>query len=255
MSVFNNENTLEEAVNSILNQTETDLELIVFDDASTDRSYSILKKMAEKDQRIRLFQNPKNMGLAYSLNEGLKRAAGKYIARMDGDDISEINRFAVQKAYLERHPDVDLVGSAMQVFDEKGDHEIIYTLTKPHKTDVPRSAPFSHATVMMKTEVLKHLGGYLVSERTRRTEDMELWYRFFQEGCNGVNLQEPLYKVRVDRQAIKKRKLKDALDACWITRDGVSRLNLPVKYYLYTFKPLVSYLIPERIKKHLRNSD
>lgn len=255
MSVYNNENTIEMALESILKQSESDFELIIFDDASTDNTFLILQSYASEDSRIKLFKNQVNQGLAYSLNEGLKLAKGEYIARMDGDDVSKLNRLKIQKEYLDSHSDVDLVGTAMQVFDEYEDQEIIYTKEKPSKQDIPRTAPFSHATIMMKTEVLRDLGGYLVSKRTRRTEDMELWYRFFENGYIGVNLRQPLYKVRVDRKALRKRKLKDAIDASIITFQGVSRLQLPTRYYLYSIKPIISFFLPEIIKKQLRNTN
>lgn len=254
MSVYNNESTIRDAIDSIVDQSETDWELLICDDGSTDQTLRIIQGFSSEDPRIKVLRNETNKGLAYSLNKCLRKANGNYIARMDGDDLSEPDRFLTQKKYLDQNPDIDLVGTAMQVFDEAGNREIIYTPSSPQKTDLPKRTPFSHATIMMRTDVLRQLGGYVSSNRTQRTEDMELWYRFFSNGYCGTNLPDPLYKVRVDRNALKRRKLKFALDASVITFKGIGMLNLPFYYRAYCLRPLVSYFIPENFKRKIRKS-
>ncbi|MCI0471302.1 MAG: glycosyltransferase, partial [Candidatus Aminicenantes bacterium] len=103
MSVFNNAAYLREAIDSILNQTYTDFEFLIIDDASTDSSKEIISHY--HDTRIRLIENKRNIGLTKSLNKGLHKAKGEYIARMDADDISLPDRLAVQYAFLQENPD------------------------------------------------------------------------------------------------------------------------------------------------------
>ena len=118
MPVYNVEiSMLEEAVNSILSQTFQDFEFIIIDDASNDDTYNYLNGI--KDERIILIRNSEHLGITKSLNIGLKEAKGKYIARMDGDDISLPQRFEKQYEYMESHPDVIVCGTGVEIFGER----------------------------------------------------------------------------------------------------------------------------------------
>ena len=108
MGIYNTESKLADSIESILQQTYSDWELIMCDDGSTDRTYEIAKKYSDKYENIYLLKNNKNMGLAYSLNKCLKYASGKYIARSDADDINLPNRFKVQVEFLEKNPQYQL---------------------------------------------------------------------------------------------------------------------------------------------------
>ena len=116
MSVYNSEDYLKEAIDSILGQTYANLEFIIIDDASTDRSLDIVKSY--NDKRILLIKNEVNIGLAASLNKGIEIARGKYIARMDSDDISQSNRIYEQVKYLENNPDILCYGSWARYFGD-----------------------------------------------------------------------------------------------------------------------------------------
>src|SRR4051812_26679567 len=116
MAVYNGEQYLREAVNSILSQTFKDFEFIIIDDGSTDRSPELLASYARADSRVKLISRP-NKGLTKSLNEGLHAARGEFVARMDGDDISLPERFERQVSYLREHPEVVLVGSRVEFID------------------------------------------------------------------------------------------------------------------------------------------
>ena len=110
MSVYNDEKYIAKAIDSILTQSFSNFELIICDDYSTDRSSNIIEKYVKQDNRIVFFKNEKNLGLATSLNRCIERAKGKYIARMDSDDISLPNRFEVEYNYLEDNSDIVVVG-------------------------------------------------------------------------------------------------------------------------------------------------
>lgn len=249
MGAYNCETTLREAVDSVLNQTFTDWEFIICDDASSDSTLKILCEYREKySDKFIILHNDKNLMLAGSLNRCLEYASGKYVARMDADDISVNDRLKKQVDFLEKNQEYDLVGTAMRSFDESGLNNIIFSKENPTKYDLPKSAPFCHATIMMKKEVYDNLGGYTVSDRTRRMEDVDLWFRFFESGYKGTSLQEPLYLVREDADAFRRRKLKYCFDAAWVVKNGIKLLNLPKKYNVYVMKPIVSYFTPRKLK-------
>lgn len=195
MGVYNGMDTLKEAIESIINQTYSNWELIVCDDQSTDESLSTLKTYALKDNRIKVITNSKNSGLAASLNHCLKYVSGTYIARMDADDLSVPERLEKQVEFLEKNPEINLVGTEMQEFSEKGYGDIVKNKKNPTKYDVPKGAPFCHATIMIRTQTMRNLGGYRISKHTMRTEDVDLWYRFFAGGYKGENIEERGMKV------------------------------------------------------------
>lgn len=252
MGVYNGANTLSQAIDSIIAQTYTKWELIACDDCSTDNTSEILSGYAIKDSRIKVIRNEENCGLAASLNHCLEYVQGEYIARMDCDDLSVQTRLEKQVSYLQSHPEYDLVGTFMQAFDESGKRNMIESKQYPTKFDLPKGAPFAHATIMMRTSVMKQLNGYCISKYTVRTEDVDLWYRFFAAGFHGANLPEPLYFVRMDNAAYKRRKIKYMLHASYIIWYGCRMVNLPFYYRIYCIKPILSWLFPPRLKTVLR---
>ena len=104
MSAYNDENSVKLAIDSILNQNYQDFEFLIMDDFSTDNTFEICKDYSKLDERIIVYRNDTNLGLTKSLNKGIKIAKGEYIARMDADDICNINRFALQINYLQKNP-------------------------------------------------------------------------------------------------------------------------------------------------------
>ena len=119
LPTYNREAMLPNALDSILNQTFPDFELIVINDGSIDNTQKILEKYAAKDKRIKIINHEKNKGIVCGLNEGLEQAKGEYIARMDDDDISYPKRFEIQLAYMQEHPDVAIVGTWVSTSDDK----------------------------------------------------------------------------------------------------------------------------------------
>lgn len=249
MGIYNCEDTLKTAIDSILNQTFEDWEMIMCDDGSQDHTYEIASEYCSMyPEKIILLHNEKNMKLAASLNRCLDRATGKYIARMDADDISEKNRLEKQVNFLENNPQFDLVGTLMQSFDENGLKHVVKIKQIPSREDLPVFNPFHHATIMMKKSAYKALNGYTVSKRTSRMEDVDLWYRFFKAGYKGYNLQKVLYYVREDKNAYKRRKLKYYIHAALIVHDGIKLLELSPKYYIYCIKPILAWIFPHKLK-------
>ena len=240
MGIYNCAPTLEEAIDSILNQTYTNWELILCDDCSTDDTYKIAESYKKQyPDKIILLKNEKNSRLAYTLNHCLEAATGEFVARMDGDDISVPERFEKQVAFLRSHPDIVLVGTAMQRFSDDGSlGAIAYCEEYPDKdTPYKKGLVFNHATIMAYRSVYNDLGGYTVCPRTVRGQDRDLWYRFLAAGYKGANLQEPLYMVRENEAAIKRRNAKDRWISFKTEMIGYRLLHYP--WYRYT-KPMIN---------------
>lgn len=251
MGIYNCEKTLENSINSILNQTYKNFQLIMCDDHSSDNTYRIAKKYAGKyGDKIVLIRNNVNIGLAGSLNNCLKYVKGSYIARQDGDDISVENRLEKQIEFLLKNTKYDLVATSMISFNENGVNGIRGILPMiPNISKLAVHPPFCHATIMVKSEVYFKLNGYRVTKYTRRCEDIDLWFRFFKNGYKGVNLSEPLYMVRDDKDSYKRRNVKSYLYATKVCFDGYRLLKLPIYNYVYVLKPIATALIPTKLKK------
>lgn len=250
MGVYNCADTLSKSIESIINQSFTDWEFIICDDASTDDTYKIASYYAKRYKgKIKLLRNDSNKKLAATLNRCLSVASGQYIARQDGDDISLSNRLEKQVAFLDSNSEYMLVGTGMVPFDENGDMEVRMGKIEPVKQDIPMNNTFMHATIMMRKEGYEELKGYRVMKQTRRAEDYDLWIRFFAAGFRGYNLQEALYKVKEDKEALKRRKFKYYFDTSQLIFIGCRTLKLPIKYYLFIFKPILIGLTPKQIVK------
>jgi len=196
MSVYNGETYLRQAIDSILNQTYQDFEFIIVNDGSTDSSCDII--LSYKDPRIRMIDNQHNMGLTKSLNRGLEKAKGKFIARMDADDISLVDRFAIQMEIMEGH-EVDICGTAMQIID--GNSNIIGRMGPKNivDSDLPasildNSTCLLHPTIMMKRSALEEVGGY--NPDIRYAQDFDLWARMFLAGGKAVVIPATLVQYR-----------------------------------------------------------
>jgi len=190
MPVYNAEKYLCESIDSILNQTYQNFEFIIINDGSTDGSADIVRSY--KDPRIIFVDNPKNSGLVSVLNHGLDIAHGKYIARMDADDISLPERFEKQVKFMERHRNVGICGTFFRVFGRVG-----YIETKkayPKLKDMREPSPLGHPTVMMRKSVLDkyHLR---YDPRYKYAEDYELWTRAV-EYTKIANLKDVLLNYR-----------------------------------------------------------
>lgn len=249
MAAYNCEDTIAESIESIINQTFTDWEFIICDDGSIDHTYRIIKEYEKKyPGKIKAVQNKVNSKLPFSLNHCLKYARGKYVARMDGDDKCYPDRLEKQFQYLEKHPEIDVVGTGMTCFDGDKITGERLPMKEPGPGIIGIGVPFFHATVMMKRSVYEKLGGYSLKEHVFRCEDVDLWIRFFGNGFRGANLQEALYYVREDLAASKRRTFKNAINSSKTLFYGFRTYKYPLKQYVYVLKPIGSALIPQKVK-------
>lgn len=256
MSVRNCEKYLSESIDSILNQTYNNWEFVICDDCSTDNTFNICKDYAARyPEKFILVQNDSNRKLAYSLNHCLKNATGKYIARMDGDDLSHPERFEKQVKFLTEHPDIDLVSCACRFFNDKGESHIFYMDEYPDKYSLHKNIPFGHGMLMTYKRVYDELGGYTVAKRTERGQDYDLWFRFFHKGFKGANLQEALYDYRENDATIKRRSFKVRWRTYQTTKMGYKLLNYPRSWRVEAFfsmiaKSLTPFWVQKLIRKH-----
>ena len=202
LPVWNAEPFLETAIDSILRQTFPSFELIVIDDGSTDASAAIAERCARGDARLRVVRRS-HEGLSASLNLGLAAARGEYVARMDADDISVLDRLRKQVAHLDARPACVAVGAWIEVIDEAGRHLGLKTYVTRH--DEIRAAllrgisPMAHPTVVARRDALRAMAGY--DARRYPSEDFDLWCRLVERG-QLANLGEVLLQHRRHKAAM-----------------------------------------------------
>lgn len=194
MPVYKTADYLREAMDSMLNQTFTDFELIVLNDCSPDNADEILDTYT--DSRIVRYKGEKNQGLANVLNVGMDMARGKYIARMDSDDISHPNRLQVQVDYLESHPDVDLCSAGMHLFGEKDEVWSRSADTEAVKVIALFYSPILHASSVWRKESFDKCGLRFRQEMVP-SEDYDMWSRAMAKGLHLVNIADALYEYRI----------------------------------------------------------
>lgn len=172
MAVHNGEHFLRPAIESILNQTYRDFELLIVDDASTDNTPRVIQNYT--DPRIKIIHNAKNLGAGIARDIGLQNALGEYVAVLDADDVAYPERLEVQSSFLDSHRDIALVGSACEVIDERGirlgiRYSVVHHLAL--RWSLLFRNPIVHSTVMYRRSLARQVGGY----EFRNAEDFALW--------------------------------------------------------------------------------
>ncbi len=193
MPVYNADLFLRQAIDSILNQTYKHLEFIILDDGSTDNSCDIIESYSTKDKRIRAFYTKENRGIVYQLNKGISEARGRFIARMDADDISLPQRIEKQVSFLEQNSDISIVGSNVRFIVEnrifpRRSH--LPLLDQEIKAYMLFFTPFYHPSVVLRIEIFHH---FRYSEAT--IEDYALWIKVLSK-FNAANIEECLLIYR-----------------------------------------------------------
>tara|TARA_R110002124_G_scaffold185407_1_gene352845 strand:+ start:6412 stop:7446 length:1035 start_codon:yes stop_codon:yes gene_type:complete len=219
MPVYNCELYLKEAIDSILNQTYANFEFFIIDDASTDQTLSIIK--AYDDIRINLVEKEVNSGLTKSLNIGLSMAKGKYIARMDGDDISLPERFAKQLSFLDRNPEYVLCGSNYSII---GSNQVV-TLPETNediKLGLLKSCVIAHPSVMFRNSILLE-NNIKYDSSKEPAEDYHLWVQLISKG-KFYNIQELLLRYRVHDKQISQKKFIQQRDLAVLAKIELLRI-------------------------------
>lgn len=199
MTAYNVEDYISESISSVLNQTFNNFELIIVNDGSEDKTEKIIKDFMKKDKRIVYIKNPKNKGydnLFNVINMGLKIAKGKYIARLDADDLCHKHRFQIQYDFLEKNKNLFLVGSSAEVIDKNG-IKIDEIIKKPWpsillKIRIAFSNPLIHSSIMFKNE------GFLYPHR----DEVFFYFSLLRNGKNLKNLKKKLVKYRINPKGL-----------------------------------------------------
>lgn len=247
MGVYNqrNKEILSAAIDSVLAQTRKDFEFIIYNDGSDSEISKILNDYAKKEPRIHYIENEVNHGLAYSLNSCIDVAKGKYLARMDDDDICDPQRLMVQYRYLEEHPEISFVGSSAFLIDEKGQWGIRKMPEYPEKQDFLRYSPYIHPTVMIRRSVFEEVEAYRATKENWRCEDYELFMRLWKLGYQGYNIQQPLFYYRENRDSYRKRKLCYRWNETCLRYRNFKKLGLLYPFgWCYVIRPMVAAVIP-----------
>lgn len=253
MSVYNEKETfLKRSINSILHQTFADFEFIILDDCSTDENCrEILEKYKDKDGRIRLMRNEKNIGLTKSLNKGLGICEGKYIARIDGDDLADPYRLEKQLEFMENNPKFVLCGSWSLNINEKDEvigEKRLYTEYGEIRKNLLYFNFFTHSSLFFKRDAALEAGGY--SEDIKKAQDYDFILKMSARHPI-ANIPQFLCSYRISAGSIssksKKRQEWWALVARW---RAVTKYGYP-KVYIFKIIPAVFYFlfVPHFIEK------
>ena len=205
MACYNAAQSLDRAIQSIVDQSFADFRFIVVDDGSNDNTCSLLEKWAVKDDRIQILKNDQNLGLSTSLNRSIDLVQSPFIARMDADDEALTNRLEAQMDFMRSHPEVDVLGTAVltRSANDVACNGVIYMPTSHHDimSRVFKKPLVLHPTILIKTAVYKNLGTY--DNTIRWAEDADLWYRIYDQ-VTWANLETPLLKYTVKSKLTKK---------------------------------------------------
>ena len=212
MPVYNAEGYLSSALESIINQSFKNFEFIIINDGSTDSSLKIIKEFAKKDPRIQIISH-KNKGYATALNEGIVLAEGKYIARMDADDISLKERFKEQVAYLNLHPECAVLATRIQPIDESGSYieewpadQKALSLSEIRAT-MPTENCIAHPSVMARAKVMK---SYRYDVSQTPTEDYDLWLRVLSDKLQIHKLKDKLVLYRIHPASVSQTSIRES---------------------------------------------
>lgn len=255
MSVYNPQNPkrLRRAVRSLINQTFTDWELLLYDDGSCEQAAQRIRAAANMDERILYIRSCRNRGLAYALNVLTRCACGAFVARMDDDDIALPTRLAVQYAFLCRHPQYAWAGSNAELRDEKGVWGLLTMPMAPSRRDFLFNSPYIHPSVMFRRDVLLRCGGYQTGPAFSGCEDYELFMRLHRQGFRGYNLQQPLLQYFEDYQSHKRRTYTRRIREMKVRYHGFRSLGFSKAESLpYVAKPLLVGALPRAAHLALR---
>lgn len=258
MTVYNAERFLGEAIESVLNQTFKDFELVILDDCSVDSSWQIIQKYAQQDERIVAIKNDTNLGGCENLNKGLKLLRGVYMARHDNDDWSFPDRLEKQFNYLEAHPEVGVVGGAIEIIDVAGKTigKRTYNISDAEiRGKIFRYSPFAHPLVMIRKSALDKAGCFY-DPVFAPADDYDMWFRIGKV-AKLANLPDVLLKYRMVPGSItagstKKMEVTTLRVRHKYGKDDFYRFGWFDRMYTYCHKCTIN-LLSSRLKIYLYN--
>jgi len=263
---YNNSKYISETIESIINQEYSNFEYLIIDDYSSDQSWKIIQKYAEKDKRIKIIRNDRNLGIVKTRNKGFKNRSprSKYFAIIDSDDISLVHRLGIQVEFLEKNHNYGLVGSNALIIDE---NSIIFGY-RDYPSDnneirkkITRYNPFTQSSILIRTKAINETGLY--DEKWHVCQDYDYWLRI---GINWklANIEKPLIKYRISKTQVKFIKLKDTILHTFLIqkkainvygyKDNFVNKILRILLYSFLISPKIVYYLYEiriKIRKYL----
>lgn len=254
MSVHNGAPWVREAIASVLAQTGRDLELIVIDDGSTDDTPAVVTGAAAGDRRVRVVRQT-HAGLTKALNHALALATAPLVARLDADDVALPERLARQRAYLDAHPDVGLLGTACREIDAAG-REVRVISPPADDAEIRRALirrnPFVHSSVMLRRALVTAAGGY--DESLAVAQDYDLWMRLSRV-TRLANLAEPLVTRRLVPGRVTATRDDERLRAEVRVRWRAVRAGLyPWWCVVFAARAAVALAVPPSLRRALRRA-
>jgi len=241
MPVYNAEKFLSQAIESVLYQTHKNFEFIIIDDCSTDNSYQISNKYKKNDSRIKLFKNAKNMGVGYTLNKAISKSKGRYLARMDADDIMDLERLAKQLSFFDKNTNVVCLGSWMTEINEK--NQIIdYRITPLKHKQIYEKMLYEMAIQNPSLMINKGLvpKNFIWCKTEGILDDLDLLFKLLQFGEFG-NIGEFLMLYRIHDNNLSLKNIKVTFNEA---------LNIRKKAIIkYGYKPTIKGKIISFIEK------
>lgn len=247
MGVYNqwDRSALYRAVQSILVQTFKSFEFIIYDDGSQSDAAGYIQELKKLDERIILIGKEENHGLAFSLNACIGLARGRYIARMDADDISYPERLQIQYDFLESHLEYAWCGCNTDLFDGTEVWGKRNMPKRPEYKDYLKYSPYVHPTVMYRREIFESNGGYMETEETLRCEDYEIFMRLRRKGLRGYNIQQYLFCYRENKESFHKRKMRYRFNEAKLRFRNFKAMGILFPFgWLYVLRPLIGGMLP-----------
>lgn len=244
VACHNGEKYVDECISSLINQTYSNIEIVICDDCSTDNSYEKLIEWQQKDNRIIILKNTQNLFAASSRNKCIHASHGSYLMIQDIDDISESSRILTLLDSFQHYPGYSFISSAMSVFNEEPDKPYMILKMKrkfPTKWDFMFNLPFNHPATMFTRDCLLNINGYESNKYTRRMEDYDLFMRLYAKGYKGVNIEPCLYRYRQDIANIKRRTFSSRIDEYKIRLRDFKMLGLMPLAIPFVYKPFLAY--------------
>lgn len=239
MAAYNAEKTIELAINSVLNQTYSNIELLVVNDCSCDKTAEIVEKIAKDDLRVRLITNRRNSGVSYTRKHGLEKANGKWIAILDSDDLWTPKKLEKQ-IELQKKTNADLLFTGSAFMDSDGQPMDCY-LHAPNEVtyhQLLRQNVISNSSALVRKELYEK--NYAIEEGIH--EDFAIWLKILKEGIKAYGVDEPLIIYRISKSSKSGNKFLSA-KMNWNTYRCVGMSLLSSLYYesWYVIKGLMKY--------------
>lgn len=260
MSVYKAENPvyLDRALRSVwTDQTLKPDEIILIEDGPLSEGlHDVIKKWKSGGAPLVILKNTQNLGLTKSLNIGIEKASGKYIARMDSDDISLPDRFRLQVDFLDSHPDISIVGGSLQEFD--AEHENLGVRHYPEDNEeaihyIYKASPLAHPAVMMRKDIFNN--GLRYNEKYRTSQDIALWYDMIIAGYKIANLPETLILFRRNDDMFCRRSRSKAKNEFIIYMKGIKQIYGFTWLYIFPIARYIFRLMPVSVIKKIYGSN